>query len=523
MNHSPAPGRDGILPAGWFASPSEEERPVGWLFLLLVTALAALVRFYRLDGPSLWADELATWRMCRPDAGLHFWEQIRDMIQGPLYLAAVWPLVRLGGSEFLLRLPAACAGAVTVPLLALLGWRLFGTRTARLVALLAALSPFHVWYSQEARGYAFLMFFATAMLLLFVVMVQNRARIGFALLFALFSAGAVWSNLSALFLWAALGLTLLAMFRPASGREWGFWVVAFAGGMVAAAPWLLEAAGVFAVDRLLPGAVTGEALRGETTFTPLAWPYTAFAFLYGHSLGPSLRELHQPDRLAAVKAAWPIVLPAGLVGAIAILAGLGRLRRRQWALLLWLGVPVLLVSILATRNVKPFNARYLAAVFPLWLLLLSCGLARMPRRWGVGLSVLVLGFFLWSLYGHFFNPRYAKDDIRGVAARIAQQAMADEPVLVPVAAGVFQYYHHGPQKVIGYWGGADILTREAARDFLDRRLAGAESCWIVLTRQWRFDPQGWIVRVVEQQGEILWDESLTGVRLLRWRRAPGRE
>jgi hypothetical protein len=367
------------------------------------------------------------------------------------------------------------------------------------------------------------MFFATAMLLLFVVMVQNRARIGFALLFALFSAGAVWSNLSALFLWAALGLTLLAMFRPASGREWGFWVVAFAGGMVAAAPWLLEAAGVFAVDRLLPGAVTGEALRGETTFTPLAWPYTAFAFLYGHSLGPSLRELHQPDRLAAVKAAWPIVLPAGLVGAIAILAGLGRLRRRQWALLLWLGVPVLLVSILATRNVKPFNARYLAAVFPLWLLLLSCGLARMPRRWGVGLSVLVLGFFLWSLYGHFFNPRYAKDDIRGVAARIAQQAMADEPVLVPVAAGVFQYYHHGPQKVIGYWGGADILTREAARDFLDRRLAGAESCWIVLTRQWRFDPQGWIVRVVEQQGEILWDESLTGVRLLRWRRAPGRE
>ncbi len=46
---------------------------------------------------------------------------------------------------------------------------------------------------------------------------------------------------------------------------------------------------LWAVDRMVVGAATGEALRGESTFSLDALPYTVFSFFYGYSLGPSLR------------------------------------------------------------------------------------------------------------------------------------------------------------------------------------------------------------------------------------------
>ncbi len=146
-------------------------------FLLLVTLLAAVVRFYHLGGQPLWVDEEMTWAMIRPDAGLLFGRQLLDEIQGPLYLAAVWPLAReFGLSEFWLRAPAALAGLLAVPLAGLLGRRLCGARTGRLLALLLAVSPFHLWYSQEARGYSFLMLFAIVSTLAFLRLAAGAAR-----------------------------------------------------------------------------------------------------------------------------------------------------------------------------------------------------------------------------------------------------------------------------------------------------------------------------------------------------------
>ena len=516
------PRNEGWLPAAdWLLGrPEAERRHLGWLFLVLVTLLALLVRWYRLGDQPFWADEVITWRMCRPDVGLQFWRQIFDEIQGPLYLAAVWPLVRTASTELALRLPAALAGVLTVPLLAALGNRLFGWRTARLAALLLAVSPFHLWYSQEARGYAFLILFAVTATLVFLILCERGPRPITLVGFMLLSACAVWSNFTALFLWCGWLLTLVFLVRPAGRRQRLLWLVAMAGCLLLVLPWLLKATGILAFSRLVPGAETGVALRGETTFTPLAFPYTFFAFFYGYSFGPSLRELHDPERLAVIRTLLPYLVPAGAVAAAALLSGLLHLRRRQWALAVWIVVPLLIVTFLALRNFKPFNPRYLAVVFP-WVLLLSAhGLLALPRRWSQVLSLLLLGFFLWGVAGFHFNPRYAKADLRGAAAVVAERNSAGDPIFVPVAAGVFKYYYHGQATVLENWNFAPRSNESGVAAFLDEHLGGITSCWLVLARTWRVDPQDWLPSLLAREGTFLADVELAGVRIVHWRRGP---
>ncbi|MBM4060027.1 MAG: hypothetical protein FJ265_02875 [Planctomycetes bacterium] len=72
-------------------------------------------------------------------------------------LGAGW----IGTDEFWLRLPFAVAGILSVPVLGICGRRLVGPGTAVLAAWFCAVDPWHVYWSQNARGYV-LVFLCTA-------------------------------------------------------------------------------------------------------------------------------------------------------------------------------------------------------------------------------------------------------------------------------------------------------------------------------------------------------------------------
>lgn len=509
-----------VPPPGWLGPASGERTPLSAGFLALATLLAAVLRLGGLTRQSLWVDELMTWQMIRPGAGLDFLEQVRDSIQGPLYVAVTWPLVRLGDPEVMLRLPAAVAGVLTVPLFAAVAVRLLERRAARLAVLLVAINPFLIWYSQEARGYAFAVLFGVAMVLGFLRLRERGVNRGDGVLFALASAAAVWSNLSGLFLWVALGVTILVQL-PHGWRERSGWALAFAGGLLAALPWLLQAAGIWAVDRIVPGSGTGEALRGGTNLEPLALPYTLFSFFYGFSFGPSLRELHQPERLAAVRAFLPWLAVAGLPLLVGGVAGLGSVGRRRWPLLLWVGIPLLCVLVLALRNVKPWNARYVAVTVPWVVALVASGLLRLPRRIGLGLIVVVCAATLWSLGGYWYDGRYAKEDLRGAAAWVARQEVPARPALVPVVTGVWRFYAGSTAPVIDAFGAGGLDDAGDADAFVAARLAGTDLAWVVLSREWEFDPHDLLTPALGRQGQLRLALQRPGVRVFSWQRHPG--
>jgi mannosyltransferase len=129
--------------------------------LALLILLAAGFRFHKLDFQSLWRDEIAS--VARVESAslpaalvLGNWQDAWPSYHIPLY-----GFVRLAGdSEFAFRFPSALAGILLIPVLFVLGRRMFSAREGLIAAGLAVAIRTPLWYSQEMRSYAFLMLYA---------------------------------------------------------------------------------------------------------------------------------------------------------------------------------------------------------------------------------------------------------------------------------------------------------------------------------------------------------------------------
>ncbi|MDD5718567.1 MAG: glycosyltransferase family 39 protein [Candidatus Krumholzibacteria bacterium] len=507
-----------VPPPGWLRDSVAPQQGCGAAYLLLVTALALMLRLWRLDAMSLWIDEIFTWDLVAPGRGLRFGEQILAAYQGPLYHAAVWPLLRLHESPFMLRLPAALAGVLAVPLLGLVAARLWDRPTGRLAALFLALSPFAVWYAQEARGYSFLILFTVATGWVLLDALARGVTTGKALALALLGFGGLTSNFAFLFLLAAFALTVLVSVRTRRRRDWLLWCLALGGGVVLALPWLLLAAGIWEVGRVLPGAATGEHLRGETTFSAWALPFTGYSLFYGFSLGPPLADLHGPGRLDAVRAHLPILVLGALVASVGLVPGLLRLDRRRWPLVLWIVVPLAAVVLLAMRNVKPFNVRYVATVLPWLLALAAAGVCRTGRRVRFLLGGALGLLMVFSLAGYYFDDRHAKEDVRGAVAAIIEAGGPSRPLLATSVAPVVRHYWRGAGEVIGLYGEPLVTTAADAADLVRRRVAGHEEIWVIWVRSWDQDPYQLLPGALAATGSLQRAYSGPQIAVDLWRR-----
>jgi 4-amino-4-deoxy-L-arabinose transferase-like glycosyltransferase len=125
--------------------------------LLAIVLVAAFVRINGLTAQSLWLDEVLTWRSASAPFDRFYSTLLLNENTPPLFflLTNLWTKA-FGDSDAMLRLPAAIFGIAGVAAMYWLGREAWGSREALLAALLMALSPYHVWYSQEARGYSLL-------------------------------------------------------------------------------------------------------------------------------------------------------------------------------------------------------------------------------------------------------------------------------------------------------------------------------------------------------------------------------
>lgn len=144
----------GMAPARRWKTTGLFQSPIfhaGVLFLLAVA-----LRFFHLDKMSFWVDEVAT--------VLHVSFPIGNIYQSTLYFSnpplfhyLVKPFYLIfGRDDFWLRVPCAFLGAMTIPILYFILRRLLSARAGIVGAVFLALSPFHIWFSQEFRMYTLL-------------------------------------------------------------------------------------------------------------------------------------------------------------------------------------------------------------------------------------------------------------------------------------------------------------------------------------------------------------------------------
>ena len=93
----------------------------------------------------------------------------------------------------------------------------------------------------------------------------------------------------------------------------------------------------------------------------------------------------------------------------------------------------------------------------------------------------------------------------------------------PSITSVYRYYHEGPATVLGAFEWTPLAGAAAADRFCDERLSGVERCWIVLGREWDFDPRGCLLPALGRSGHLTREQDFPGVRLYSWSRtAPAR-
>ena len=151
---------------------------IRWLMPLIVL-LGAALRLYNLTYHSLWFDEAVSIRWAQSGVSriLEVSMKLVDDRLPPLYyLLLKWWGDVAGLSEFSVRFPSVVFGTLLIPVVYALGRRLFGRRTGALAALLTALNPFLIWYSQEARMYSLAVLLGTFGVLCFVMAVFERGR-----------------------------------------------------------------------------------------------------------------------------------------------------------------------------------------------------------------------------------------------------------------------------------------------------------------------------------------------------------
>jgi mannosyltransferase len=133
--------------------------------VVLLTILAAVVRFATLGDQSLWLDESYTIeRISGSFAGVLHGVRVAET-SPPLYFVLAWAWGKAFGTTAVgLRTLSALAGIGAVPLVYAAGAALGLRRAGVVAAALTAVSPLMVWYSQESRGYALLVALCAASL-----------------------------------------------------------------------------------------------------------------------------------------------------------------------------------------------------------------------------------------------------------------------------------------------------------------------------------------------------------------------
>ncbi len=180
-----------------------------------IVVIAAVLRSYGLAHGELWFDEAY--------AALVSAEPLRDLVADvsrdsspPLYYVllhgwrGVW-----GGSAIALRSLSALAGVASVVLLVRIASALWPRRVATRMGVLLAVSPIHLYYSQEARPYAVFVLWTLVALLGFVRLSRREATIWDAATFSLGALLAAYTHNYGLFLIVPLGAAVALGYVPA--------------------------------------------------------------------------------------------------------------------------------------------------------------------------------------------------------------------------------------------------------------------------------------------------------------------
>jgi hypothetical protein len=442
--------------------------------------------------------------------------------------------VLTGASEFALRSFSAWSGMLTAVFTYLLARRLFDPATGLSAALLAAVSPFAIYYSQEARMYALLatLSAASTYLLLRALtaeyhrLLRQRPSLlrdaGLLAAYALVSAAGLYVHYAFPFILFAHNAIFAVWWLGRARRlPWRWrclarWVGAQAAIALLFLPWLPNALGsvtgwsaagrdyepgpaLLNVLRVLAAGITLPAPKGQVLLA-------GAGVLLVAGLLPVWRRTEvgqaasRHDGFSVASVAIHLLLPIGLIFAF-------DLYKPAWLKFLLVVLPPF--NVLIARGIRQIDVPLARA-------------AKMKCIWSVlgpvGLLLAVAAASAPSLRGLYFDPAFARDDYRQVAADIAAGGRPGDAVVLnaPNQWEVFTYYHPAQDvHPAPYRPSAD-----QAGAFVSSLAERYQRLWVIYWGDAESDPQRLIESRLAAQAYKAGDRWYGDVRLSTYAVAP---
>ena len=486
-----------------------------WLHYCVLAAIVAIGSYLRLTmlgEQSLWFDEADI--VVRAQRS---WSDVLSTFtvqgeNGPLYNALLAAWVRIAGiSEVAVRFPSAVAGVLALPAIYLLAKRLAGSQAGLIAAGLLAISPYHIWYSQEAKMYSIIVLLAILSTLL-LVEALTTARRPYWVAYVVVTTLMFYTHVVTVLIFGVQVLFVLATYRRWKSQSRALVIVGAALTLpyLPIALWALQVVGgevtTWHSDTSLIGALKGIAIRFAT---------------------------FRSDPEIEFRAAWLYFLAAA--GAAAWLV-FDRRRRPVGLLLIGLAAaPVIGLWIVSLRN-SVFSDRYTIGALPAYLTLIAVGLAYLGRsRLGVVPAVLIattLVSYTWVPVSNVNRSDIAqKEDWRGAYERVAERAQPDEVFLMHPGymISTLAYYGQRNDRLGGHPVGTipsfapDWMTREVMVDMLRDEFGRFTRFWLIESpdRVPFEDPNQELSTWLGETGEILYQDQVNGVRVTLYELPPG--
>ena len=425
----------------------------GYTRLIPVVALLLIAFFaglYQLPDKSLFSDEAFSIDVARKGPSEMLSATMNTEPQPPLYylLFSLWLRIA-GDGEFAARYFSVLGAVAVVAIIYALANTLGGRRAALLAAGLAVLNPYLIYYAQYVRIYTLSPALAGLTLLSFIAALRNSTWRRWAIVAALTSAGG-YSSYFNLLPSAFLGLVsvLLWILTPKGPRK-DVWLRASLAHLAAGVTLLLWLPVTWHfLTSLSPGVPRWRTFVGPVD---MVWRSLS-AYSLGHAV-----DLKEMPWLALSFVVLGLLWLFGVRHTRAV----GDLLTRRMTSIIVIGYAVFPpFVILIVSFVEPlYHERYMMVVFPIVLATASLAISKMlegRRRVWPALSclcvILVLTGEVRGLAGWYFDPRFTKDDFRGMVAYMEPRIRQGDAVLI--SAGyvrpAVEYYlrtpsaHRGP-------------------------------------------------------------------------------
>lgn len=475
--------------------------------IFLIIAVASFVRFYRISHHSLWDDEIATADTVKQSVSNLLFTLATQDATPPLFYLAAHNWLKVGYSEAWLRLFSAIFSIATVVVIFLFAKMLFGLRAAVFSGLISALWPLGVYTAQEFRAYAMLTFFVSLTLYSFAALLNGKKWAVWV-----FPLSTVLGFLTHYYFSFVL-IVLIVYFILWWVRVWNIvrsksseifrlvYYVSKSSGVIGKSvaaqglneftgrlkPWFLATVGFISAMALVAIAFVFwfkffiVQLALAQSWRPPVEPSKILADI---GLGLTLSSLPVLDLMRNFWTSWYFII-ALLGWAIFTIAGLLVRHARLYMLGSSLGLVALLLVV--CKGVHIFDLRAAVCIFPAFAVWVGAGFDNLWTREKFRPAALLAstavfaGSFV-SLYHHYFDPRFERQNWKEAANYVRVQTTDDTSLLSYIRSKALGLEYYLGKNLNYLIEDADAFSKATDRDkfFADRAESLAKSCRIVL-------------------------------------------